>query len=180
MLIKPMQNTVKHVGPDAHVTLTLHVTDGLTFDLRDRGTGCRPEPCTPATACATSATASAPSAAPSPSTPTPAPAYSSTDTYRHENQDPGPQGAGSPGQRRSCLFCTARRPVASGPGGVPSPVAAGAVGGSDGADVPSGAIPGEQPWCGPLFGRAVASPLRKRPHEIGERLGEIQEIRTQT
>ena len=93
MLIKPMQNTVKHVGPDAHVTLTLHDTDGLTFDLRDRGTGCRPEPCTPATACATSATASAPSAAPSPSTPTPAPAYTSTDTYRHENQDPGPQGA---------------------------------------------------------------------------------------
>ena len=119
----------------------------------------------------------------------------------------------------------APRSVASFPGGVPSPVAAGAVGGSDraagvdsehigkhrrwnllgeliqrgeagalrfdpeiaepvaqrgGADVPSGAIPGEQPWCGQLFGRAVASPLRKRPHEIGERLGESQEIRTQT
>ena len=107
MLIKPMQNTVKHVGPDAHVTLTLHDTDGLTFDLRDRGTGCRPEtlhtgpvshadrihPSEPGNASFLAIAAAAPSAAPSPSTPTPAPAYTSTDTYRHENQDPGPQGA---------------------------------------------------------------------------------------
>ena len=63
-----LQNTLKHAGPDAPVTLTLHNTDGLPFDLRDNGAvDARPTPCAPATASATSATASAPSAAPLPS-----------------------------------------------------------------------------------------------------------------
>ena len=41
--LEGLQNTVKHAGPDAHVTLTLHDTDGLTFDLHDNGTGCHPD-----------------------------------------------------------------------------------------------------------------------------------------
>src|SRR5664279_4609139 len=93
MLIKPMQNTVKHVGPDAHAHSPCTTPTGSPSTSATAAPDAGPKPCTPATACATSATASAPSAAPSPSTPTPAPAYTSTDTYRHENQDPGPQGA---------------------------------------------------------------------------------------
>ena len=65
---RPAAEHLKHAGPDAPVTLTLHNTDGLPFDLRDNGAvDARPTPCAPATASATSATASAPSAAPLPS-----------------------------------------------------------------------------------------------------------------
>jgi len=41
--LEGLQNTTKHAGPDAHITLTLDATSrALTFDLSDDGQGCEP------------------------------------------------------------------------------------------------------------------------------------------
>jgi signal transduction histidine kinase len=41
--LEALQNAIKHAGERAAVTITVQDRDGLSFDVRDTGAGCRPE-----------------------------------------------------------------------------------------------------------------------------------------